>query len=281
MPSLVPGSAPGEPITRLAPRHGRTLVDVKVAAVQHDIVWNDRQANFAHLAPLIRDAAACGADLVVLTETFSTGFVVDVAEVGEPEGGPSAQFLSAQAAEHGVWVCGSCPEVPDGNADGRPFNSFVFAGPDGTTHRYRKIHSFTYGGEPKYFRAGEELTTLDIAGARVTPLVCYDLRFADEFWQRAAGTDVYVVVANWPSPRRAHWKVLLQARAIENLAYVVGCNRVGSGGGLDYAGDSRVIDPLGELLATAAGDETTLLAQIDPQRVADVRARFGFLDDRR
>ena len=256
---------------------------MKVAAVQHDIVWNDRQANFERLAPRIRDAAACGADLVVLTETFSTGFVVDVADIGEPEGGPSAQFLAAQAAEHGVWVCGTCPEIPADAAAGdrRPFNSFVFAGPDGTTHRYRKIHSFTYGGEPKHFRAGDELTTFTIAGARVTPLVCYDLRFADEFWQRAAGTDVFVVTANWPAPRRLHWQTLLQARAIENLAYVVGCNRVGSGGGLDYAGDSRVVDPLGELLTTAAGDETTLLATIDPDRVADVRARFGFLDDRR
>jgi predicted amidohydrolase len=255
---------------------------VRIAAVQHDIVWNDRQANFERLAPRIGEAAACGADLVVLTETFSTGFVVDVADIGEPEGGPSAQFLAGQAAEHGVWVCGSCPEIPgDAGEDHRPFNSFVFAGPDGTTHRYRKIHSFTYGGEPKHFRAGDELTTLTIADVRVTPLVCYDLRFADEFWQRASSTDVYVVTANWPSPRRLHWQVLLQARAIENLAYVVGCNRVGSGGGLDYAGDSRVVDPLGELLTTAAGDETTLLATIDPQRVADVRTRFGFLDDRR
>ena len=114
-------------------------------------------------------------------------------------------------------------------SDRRPFNSFVFAGPDGTTHRYRKIHSFTYGGEPKHFRAGDELTTFTIAGARVTPLVCYDLRFADEFWQRATGTDVFVVTANWPAPRRLHWQALLQARAIENLAYVVGCNRVGFG----------------------------------------------------
>ena len=88
----------------------------------------------------------------------------------------------------------------------------MFAGPDGSTHRYRKIHSFTYGGEPKHFRAGDELTTFTIAGVRVTPMVCYDLRFADEFWQRAIGTDVFVVTANWPAPRRLHWQSLLQAR---------------------------------------------------------------------
>jgi omega-amidase len=254
---------------------------VKIAAVQHDIVWNDRQANFDRLAPRIAEAAACGAELVVLTETFSTGFVVDDADLGEPEGGPSAQFLAAQAAEHGVWVGGSCPEIPAGDGDRRPYNTFVCAGPDGATHRYRKIHTFTYGGEQKHVRAGDELVTFTIGDVRVTPLICYDLRFADEFWQRAIGTDVYIVPANWPAPRRHHWQVLLQARAIENLAYVVGCNRVGSGGGLEYAGDSRVIDPAGELLATAAGDETMLLATIDPERVAAVRGRFGFLDDRR
>lgn len=254
---------------------------MKLAAVQHDIVWSDRSANFDRLAPKIAAAAATGAELVVLTETFSTGFAVDDPDLGEPEGGPSAQFLAEQAAAHGIWVCGTCPEVPAGDPDGRPFNSFVFAGPGGETQRYRKIHPFTYGGETKHFRGGTELVTFEVDGVRVSPLVCYDLRFADEFWQLATGTDVYIVPANWPAQRRLHWQSLLQARAIENLAYVVGCNRVGSGGGLDYSGDSRVVDPTGELLTTAAADETTLFATIDPDRVAAVRDRFRFLDDRR
>ena len=113
--------------------------------------------------------------------------------------------------------------------DRRPYNSFVLAGPDGTVHRYRKIHPFTYGGEDKHVRPGDELVTVEIGGLRVSPFVCYDLRFADEFWQRAAQTDVYLVPANWPASRRLHWQTLLQARAIENQAYVVGCNRVGDG----------------------------------------------------
>lgn len=255
--------------------------DVRIAAIQHDIVWNDRDANFERLAPQIRAAAASGAELVVLTETFSTGFAVDDPNLGEPEGGPSSQFLAAQAAEHGLWVTGSCPEVPAGDDDPRPYNSLVFAGPGGETHRYRKIHPFTYGGETKHFRAGTDFAPLTINGVRVSPFVCYDLRFADEFWQVAADTDVYVIPANWPSPRRSHWQALLTARAIENLAYVVGCNRVGTGSGLEYSGDSRVIDPTGELLASAAGDETTLYATIDPDRVTQVRDRFRFLDDRR
>jgi predicted amidohydrolase len=256
---------------------------VRVAAVQHDIEWNDREANFDHLAPTIAAAAGAGARLVLLTETFSTGFAVDVPDLGEPEGGPSSQFLAAQAAEHGIWVGGTCPEIPpDAPADDqRPYNSFVLTGPDGTTHRYRKIHPFTYGGEEKHFRAGDALLTVDIEGLRVSPLVCYDLRFADEFWQLAEATDVYLVPANWPERRRLHWTALLQARAIENQAYVVGVNRVGEGGGLRYSGDSRIVDPSGELLATGAQTETILLADISADHVSEIRDHFRFLPDRR
>ena len=255
---------------------------VRVAAIQHDITWGDRDANFEHLAPMVQAAANSGARLALLTETFSTGFVTD-APIGEPEGGPSSQFIVEQARSNGLWVGGTCPEIPaDAPADDqRPFNSFVIASPAGATHRYRKIHPFTYGGEQKYFRAGDQLLTIDIEGLRVSPLVCYDLRFADEFWQLATQTDLYLVPANWPEVRRLHWQSLLQARAIENQAYVIGCNRVGSGGGLNYSGDSRIIDPLGELLATAARTESILLADITAAHVADTRERFQFLRDRR
>jgi predicted amidohydrolase len=123
--------------------------------------------------------------------------------------------------------------------------------------------------------------TVDVEGLRVTLFVCYDLRFADEFWQLANDTDVYLVPANWPEARRVPWMALLQARAIENMAYVIGCNRVGTGNGLPYSGDSRIIDPLGEILASAAQTESILLADISAERVADVRDRFRFLQDRR
>lgn len=256
---------------------------MRIAAIQHDTIWNDRDANFPRLAPMVAAAAAGGARLVLLTEMFSTGFVVDDSLKGELEGGASSQFLAAQAAEHGVWVCGSCPEIPSGGdaADKRPANSFVLAGPDGTMHRYHKVHPFSFGGEAKHFRPGSKLVQLDIEGVRVSPFVCYDLRFADEFWQLALTTDLYLVPANWPEPRRNHWMSLLQARAIENQAYVVGCNRVGEGGGLKYVGDSRIVDPLGELLATGSHGETILFADIDPATVTATRDRFRFLQDRR
>jgi len=252
---------------------------MRIAAVQHDIVWEDRDANFARLAPWVAAAAGAGAELVLLTETFSTGFSM-TSGIGEPEGGPSARFLAGQAAEHGVWVGGTCPEIA---ADGElPYNSFVLAGPDGTTHRYRKLHPFTHAGEHERFRAGEKPTTVEIGGLRITPFICYDLRFANVFWDAAPATDVYLVPANWPSPRRHHWQTLLRARAIENQAYVVGVNRVGAdGNGLEHLGDSRIISPMGELLATAAGVETMLLADVDAAEVATTREKFAFLPDRR
>jgi predicted amidohydrolase len=256
---------------------------MRIAAVQHDIVWCDRDANFERLAPMVAAAAGAGARMVVLSEMFSTGFATDREDIGEATGGPSSQFLAAQAVQHGVWVGGSCPEImPGADADDqRPHNVFVLAGPDGTVHRYAKIHPFSYGGEDKHFRAGDRFVTVTVEGLRVTLFVCYDLRFADEFWQLAHDTDVYLVPANWPEARRSHWMALLQARAIENQAFVVGCNRVGSGGSLVYSGDSRIVDPLGELLATASCGESILFAEVSAERVAEVRDRFRFLQDRR
>lgn len=258
-------------------------MSLRVAAVQHDIVWHDRDANFEHLAPIIAGAAAGGARLVLLTETFSTGFSFDTPGIGEPEGGPSSTFLLDQARRHDVWVGGSCPEIsPEATADDqRPSNSFVLAGPDGTVHRYRKIHPFSHAEEEKYVRAGTDFVTVSVDGVRLSLFVCYDLRFADEFWALAHDTDAYLVVANWPAKRRLHWSTLLRARAIENQAYVVGVNRVGTGGALDYSGDSAVIDPLGEILASGAGGETVLFADIDPAHVASTRNHFRFLQDRR
>jgi predicted amidohydrolase len=252
---------------------------VRVAAIQHDIVWEDKDANFARLAPIVAAAAGAGARLAVLTETFSTGFSNRLDVVAEPEGGPSSRFLAAMAAEHQLWVAGSCPETR--GEDPKPYNTLVLAGPDGTQHRYRKIHPFTYSGEDRYFSAGDQLVTVEVEGLRISLFVCYDLRFADEFWQLGPATDLFLVPANWPESRRLHWQALLQARAIENQCYVLGVNRVGEGGNLCYSGDSRIIDPLGELLATGAHTETILLADVSAANVAAVRDQFRFLPDRR
>ena len=252
---------------------------MRVAALQYDTVWHNPTANYERLAPWIDAAAAAKARLMILPETFPCGFSMDTAAVAEPVDGPSTRFLQEHAARTGMWICGSIPERAEG--EDRPRNTLVFAAPDGAHHRYAKIHPFTYANEHDHYAAGTEFLHLEIDEVRVTPFICYDLRFADEFWQTAARTDLYVVPANWPETRRNHWSTLLRARAIENQAYVAGVNRVGEGGGLKYSGDSAIIDPLGEVLAEASRDETLLIADVDPERVKAVRERLPFMQDRR
>lgn len=256
---------------------------VRIAALQLDIAWESPATNYARVGPWVRAAAAAGARLLVLPEMYACGFTMKTDAVAEPEDGPSTAFLVDQARAHGLWIGGSVPALPPAGQGepGRPFNTFVLAGPEGQLHRYRKIHPFSFGGEDEHFRAGNGFVQVEIDGVRIALFVCYDLRFADEFWQLATTTDVYLVPANWPEPRRTHWIALLQARAIENQAYVVGCNRVGTGGGLVYSGDSRIVDPLGEVLASAAYTESILLADVSAAKVAEVRDRFRFLQDRR
>ena len=252
---------------------------MRVAALQSDIVWEDPEANFRRLRPWIASAAAAGARLLALPEMFSCGFSMAAERIAEPEGGPSARFLADEARRHGLWLAGSIPERPQGAP--RPFNTLVLAGPAGEAFRYRKIHPFSLAGEDRHYGSGDRHVTVSVEGLRLTLFVCYDLRFADEFWATAAATDCYLVPANWPDKRRHHWTSLLLARAIENQAYVVGVNRVGTGDGLAYAGDSRLVDPWGEVLAAAAGQETLLLAEVDPARVAEVRQALPFMQDRR
>jgi len=252
---------------------------MRIAALQSDIVWEDPEANFDRLEPWIEAAAGAGARLLALPEMYACGFSMATGRIAEPVGGPSTRFLVERAARHGLWLAGSVPERPEGAE--RPYNTLVLAGPGGELHRYRKIHPFTYADEHRHYRAGSDFVTVDVEGLRLTLFVCYDLRFADEFWATAEDTDAYLVVANWPEPRRHHWQTLLLARAIENQAYVVGVNRVGEGGGLRYTGDSRIVDPRGNVLAAAAEGETLLLAEVDAGTVAATREAFPFLQDRR
>ena len=250
-----------------------------VAGLQVSIAWEDPEANFTRLRPWIARAAAAGARLAAVPEMYSTGFSMDAARLAEPPGGPSTRFLAEQAREHGMWLAGSIPVRFETGQ--RPANTLVLAGPKGELVRYRKIHPFTFAREHEHYAAGGEHVVVELEGVRLALFVCYDLRFADEFWAVAERTDAYLVVANWPERRRHHWTTLLQARAIENQAYVIGVNRVGEGNGLTYTGDSRVFDPWGEQLAAAAGDESLLLADVDPARVRAARETFPVLRDRR
>jgi predicted amidohydrolase len=207
---------------------------------------------------------------------------MDVDAVAEPPGGPTERFLLDQAAALGCWLVGSIAQrAADAPAGSRGQNVAVLAGPDGSVRRYAKIHPFSYSGEDKHYAGGTEFLTVEVEGVRLSIFVCYDLRFADEFWALAHDTDCYVVVANWPENRRDHWNVLLRARAIENQAYVAAVNRVGTVGRLRYVGDSALIDPFGLECTEPLAGEGVLFGEVDPLRVAQVRERYPFLADRR
>jgi predicted amidohydrolase len=251
---------------------------VKVAAIQHDIVWEDADRTRQRVRPLIAAAADEGARLIVLSEMFATGFSMNPRKVAEDEGGPSEQFLVDRAAEHDAYLIAS---IAQRGTDGRYRNNAVVAGPDGTVHRYAKIHPFSFAGEHEQYAAGEKHLTVPIDDLNVSVFVCYDLRFADEFWALAEQTDMYVVPANWPQPRHEHWSALLKARAIENQAYVLGVNRVGPAKDLPHVGGSALIDPMGRALFEGGAHEAVLVADADPTVVADVRGKFPFLADRR
>lgn len=251
---------------------------MRVAGIQHDIIWEDAAATRARVTPLIAEAAAGGARIIALTEMYATGFSMRPERIAEDEGGPSEQFLLEQAARHDAYLVAS---IAQRGTDGRFRNNGIVAAPDGTVHRYAKIHPFTYSGEHEHYAAGDKFLTVDIDDIRMSLFVCYDLRFADEFWARADETDLYLVVANWPEPRREHWRVLLQARAIENQAYVLGVNRVGLAKSLPHAGDSAIIDPLGRTLAEASWGEAVVGADIDSATVSETRRTLPFLADRR
>jgi predicted amidohydrolase len=251
---------------------------MKVAAIQHDIVWEKGDETRAHVRPMIADAAAGGARLIVLSEMYATGFSMEPERIAEDEGGPNEQFLVDAAAEHDAYLIASIAQRgPDGNYR----NNAVLARPDGSVTRYAKIHPFSFAGEHERYTAGTEHLTVDLDGVRTSIFVCYDLRFADEFWALAHDTDLYVVPANWPTPRHEHWRALLRARAIENQAYLIGVNRVGDVEGLAHSGGSAIIDPLGVPLVEGDDQESVLVADVDPATVTRVRAKFPFLADRR
>jgi predicted amidohydrolase len=251
---------------------------MKVAIVQHDIVWEDAAATCEHVRPMIAKAAADGARMIVLPEMFATGFSMHPERVAEDEGGPSEQFLLERAAEHGAYLVASLAQR---GADGSYRNNAIVAAPDGLVHRYAKIHPFTYSGEHEHYTAGDEFLTVQVDSFRMSIFVCYDLRFADEFWGLAERTDAYVVVANWPQARSEHWRLLLRARAVENQAYVVGVNRVGTGKNLVYTGDSAIIDPLGRAVAECPCGESIASADIEAATVQHTRTTLPFLRDRR
>jgi predicted amidohydrolase len=249
---------------------------LRTALLQFDVAWEDWQTNHGRAARLLERAADAGAELAVLPEMFATGFSMNPSKIAQEPGGPTERWLLGMARGLHIHILAGLAEI----AVPRPVNNALLVSPEGEIRRFTKLHPFSFAGEHNHYAAGSEVVTWELDGVRITPLICYDLRFPEAFRLAAEKTDVFIVIANWPDRRRAHWQALLKARAIENLAYVLGVNRVGDGDGLHYAGDSTVLNPWGEVLVTASEIETVLSVDIDPLEVASAREKFPALQDR-
>jgi predicted amidohydrolase len=242
--------------------------DLDVTLVQQPLAWQDAAANRARFAELLAPLAG-RTDLVVLPEMFTTGFSMQAAELAEGMDGPSLEWLRAMAARLGAVVAGSVIVADDGYR-----NRLLWVRPDGTLAAYDKRHLFRMAREHEHYTAGDERVVVDLHGWRVLPLVCYDLRFP--VWSRSRDDyDLALYVASWPAARRYAWNTLLRARAIENLCYVVGVNRVGAdGAGIDYAGDSVALDPLGRPLAELGAAAVVTQVTLSADALREHRRRF-------
>lgn len=250
---------------------------MRVAGAQFDIAWEEPAENFRRAAPLLERAAAAGARLVALPEMFNTGFSMNADEVARHAESTRA-WLAEQAKRLKIHLIGGYAEP----GSPRPKNSLSLMGPDGKELlHYQKMHPFSLAGEDQKFSGGTVVGTATIEGVRVTPVICYDLRFPELFRSVVEKTDLFVVIANWPEKRRHAWSTLLMARAIESQCFVLGVNRVGDVRGEPHSGDSALLDPFGTARATASQETTVVTGDVDAAEVARVRERFPFLKDRR
>ncbi|MGF7217894.1 putative amidohydrolase [Spirosoma lacussanchae] len=244
--------------------------------LQPDLYWQDPVANRAILEERIMTLPE-PTDLIVLPEMFTTGFTMDAAAVAEPMNLTTFRWLKQMAAQTGAVVTGSYV-VREGTAF---YNRLIWMQPDGQFDTYDKRHLFRMAGEDGIYTAGNRRLIKTWKGWRICPLICYDLRFP--VWSRntpartPAGFeyDLLLYVANWPAARRYAWNTLLQARAIENLSYVVGVNRVGTdGNGHPYTGDSAIIDPRGDVLFRQSDTEGIHQQTISLGELRAFRERF-------
>ena len=246
---------------------------LRVTLVQAGLAWHDPDANRRRFEQLLLPLASC-TDLVVLPEMFTTGFTMAATSVAEPAAGPTVDWLRMMAARMNAVVTGSVA-TQDGNAH---FNRLIWMRPGGTHESYDKRHLFRMAHEHEHYSAGTRRLLVDLGGWKICPMVCYDLRFP--VWSRnrigtATGYDVLVYVANWPERRRHAWQTLLRARAIENLSYCIGVNRVGKDGNeVSYTGDSAAIDFLGQPMTSAVESESVQTVTLERASLDTFRSKF-------
>jgi predicted amidohydrolase len=245
------------------------MANLRVSLVQTDLVWENPSANCAQFEEKLA-ALGGSTDVVVLPEMFASGFSMSEtgAEIGK---GPALQWMQVQANRLGALIVGSL-KVKQQNSF---YNRLYAVQPDGTYSSFDKRHLFRMGDEHKFYQSGDQRVIVSYKGWNIALFICYDLRFP--VWSRnvSMAYDAAIYVANWPAPRANAWRTLLQARAIENLAYVVGVNRVGTdANALAYAGDSLLVDFKGDLVLDLKSKDQILTSELSLESLAEFRAKF-------
>ncbi len=245
------------------------MQDLTVTLLQTSLVWHDPEANRAHFDGLLA-ALEQPTDLVVLPEMFTTGFTMEARDHAETMDGESVAWMKLMAQDFDVTLCGSLII----EADGRYYNRLIWASPDGNVSWYDKRHLFRMAGEHEHFAAGCEREIFTLKDWRICPLVCYDLRFPA--WSRGSDEfDLVIYIANWPAARRSAWRTLLPARAVENLCYAVGVNRIETDGkDIRYAGDSSVYDFLGNTIVDCGDGARSETVCLDGPALERYRKKF-------
>ena len=249
---------------------------LNITIVQADLHWEDPEANRDMFSETF-DRVEGDTDLFVLPEMFTTGFTMNAGALAEEQEGQTLQWMRQMAKHHKTAITGSVI-IRDGK---NYYNRLFFVFPDSSYHWYDKRHTFTLAGEHKTYTAGTDKLIVEYNGWKLCPLICYDLRFP--VWARnTANYDALIYVANWPEKRISAWDALLRARAIENMSYCIGVNRVGlDGNGHQYVGHSAVYDVLGDKLTRDAFEEPfTETVRLSQEHLLDTRKKLQFLNDR-
>ncbi len=253
---------------------------IRAGLAQMDISWEDFESNRGKVKSFFREAREKEVDILVFPEMTMTGFSMNVEKITR-NWQAQRELFADLSAEYGIAsVCGYPVRKEEA---GEVFyeNHLEIFDETGSVLDYAKIHPFSYGEEARYYRGGKQIRTACWRGMILGAFVCYDLRFPEVFQISSAESQLIFVIASWPAERTGHWDVLLQARAIENQAYIVGVNRTGTGGGLCYRGHSAVYGPEGERLTELTEEETLLTAEIDSDKVESIRRSFPVKQDRK
>ncbi|WP_456377289.1 amidohydrolase [Lutibacter sp.] len=252
------------------------MQNLKIALIQANLVWHNAAQNRTNFSKKINEIKE-EVDLIVLPEMFTTGFSMQPQTIAETMDGETVKWLQKIASEKQSAITGSIVIFENNNY----YNRFLFVQPSGEINYYDKRHLFTLAGEDKVYTSGKEKLIVNYKGWKICPLICYDLRFP--VWARnVEDYDILMYVANWPKPRIEAWDALLKARAIENMSYTIGVNRVGvDANNLEYNGHSAVYDYLGKKLTHCKPNEEEIaIVILNKNKLHKVREKLNFLADK-